>query len=74
MNVQDAMAIQFNSLVQFQGGEIGLVIRFWSNTQSLGVQVPGEEQIREVKFASLEDLGEGMYACVPDSSQEGAKR
>lgn len=62
MNSREARQVQHNAPVHCADGKMGLIIRFWK--ESFGVQVPGEEDIREIFFSDIEDLGEGALAEV----------
>jgi len=54
--------IENNSPIMLNDGKFGLCIRFASD--SIGVQVPGEGEIRWIEKESIKDLGNGALLQV----------
>lgn len=59
MTFDDLLRCPNNAPVRCADGAFGLLIRWNDDTQSAGVQVPGEDGIRDVPVARLSDAGNG---------------
>mgnify|MGYP001573812255 CR=1 FL=1 len=49
--------VKLNSPILCADGSFGLFIRFWGLT--IGVQVPGEEHIRNISIEHVHEVGDG---------------
>lgn len=59
MTFAELLAVADNTPVRCADGRHGLLIRWWEDTASAGVQVPGEEDIREIPAHTLTAVGDG---------------
>lgn len=64
MTFDDLLVCENNTPVRCVDGKLGLLIRWWKPA-SAGVQVPGEEQIREIPCVRLVDRG-GVLVELPE--------
>lgn len=59
MTFDDLRECPNNAPVFCADGAFGLLIRWYEDTQSAGIQVPGEDGIRDVPARRLYDAGNG---------------
>lgn len=59
MTFEESLNLANNSPIRLVNGQFGLVIR-WSEPNEIGVQVPGEDNIRWLKVDTIFDIGGGL--------------
>lgn len=59
MTFEKLLEAPSNAPVKCADGKVGLLISWFDDTKSAGVQVPGEDGIREIPAIHLRDLGNG---------------
>lgn len=59
MTFDELLNIESNAPIRCADGAFGLLIRWYQDTQSAGVQVYGEETIRDIPATRLFDRGGG---------------
>lgn len=64
MTFVEAMSLEQNTPIMLNDGQLGLIIRWWEPDE-LGVQVPGEEDIRTLKVETITDISDGMLLQSP---------
>lgn len=68
MTFQEALRCENNAPVQLADGRLGVLIRWWE-PNAVGVQVPGEGNIREIDVSRLRSIGGGALVETPETGQ-----
>jgi len=58
MTFEEALDLPYNTPILLRDSKFGLVIRWWYPDE-LGVQVPGEQDIRTIKVEAIAIIGDG---------------
>lgn len=65
MTFAELLEVSDRTPVRCADGRYGLLIRWFEDTASAGVQVPGEEDIREIPVHKLTAVGDGALVEEP---------
>ncbi|MEH1808456.1 hypothetical protein [Nostoc sp.] len=68
MNYQQYLDLKGEPPVKLADGRFGLLIR--GDEQEVGIQVPGEEQIRWIPLASIELVGDGALIEIAGTNEK----